>query len=284
MKVFVTGGSGYLGTHICRRLKARRFEVDSLSRREGFDIRKSGNLGFLSRYDAVVHLAAHLDKNPGAADSCFAVNAQGTLNILKKLRRGQIFLFASTKDVYGKHTLRRSRVSEKCPTDFTGQGAYEWSKLIAEKYVQYYAQRLNLRSAILRLSTTYAPLTEGNRGSFINFFARAVRHGIPIILKARGRQVRDLLHVNDLADAMERCLRAEISGEIFNVGGGPDNVTTLAGLVDLLASLIGKDPALQKISEKETGQMRYVTDIRKIERTLNWTPRIKLLKGLKTIL
>ncbi len=284
MRVMVTGGSGYLGTHICRRLKARRFDVDSLSRREGFDILKPGNLGFLNRYDAVIHLAAHLDKSPGAADRCFAVNAQGTLNILKKLHRGQIFLFASTKDVYGKHTLHRSRVNEKCPTDFAGQGAYEWSKLIAEKYVQYYAERLNLRSAILRLSTTYAPLSGGNRGSFINFFARAVRQGTPIILKARGRQVRDLLHVNDLADAMERCLRAEISGDIFNVGGGPDNVTTLAGLVNLLSSLIGKDPVLQRSPDEETGQMRYVTDIRKIERTLNWTPRVNLLKGLKTIL
>ena len=79
-------------------------------------------------------------------------------------------------------------------------------------------------------------------------------------------------------------LRAENSGEIFNVGGGPDNVTTLAGLVNLLSSLIGKDPVLQKSPDEETGQMRYVTDIRKIERTLNWTPRISLLKGLKTIL
>lgn len=284
MKILVTGGSGYLGTHICRRLEARRLEVDSLSRREGCDILKPGRLGFLSRYDAVVHLAALLDKSPGAAHRCFAVNALGTLNVLKKLSKNQEFLFMSTKDVYGSHTLRRNRVNEKCPTGFAGQGAYEWSKLIAEKYVEFYAHRLNLRAAILRLSTAYAPPTPGNRGSFVNFFARAIRSGTPIILKARGRQVRDFLHVDDLADAVERCLHSEISGEIFNIGGGPDNTTTLSGLVDLLSSLIGKDPVVEKSAEKETGQMRYVTDIRKIERALGWTPRVGLMQGLETIL
>jgi CDP-paratose 2-epimerase len=279
MKIIVTGGSGYLGTHIRRRLKA-----DSLSRREGVDIRKPGSLRSLSRYDAVVHLAAHMDKSPKAADRCFAVNAQGTLNILKNLCANQIFVFASTKDVYGSHSLHRRVVNEKCPATFTGQGAYEWSKLIAEKYVEYYAHRLNLRTVILRLSTTYAPLTEGNTGTFINFFAGAIRRGTPIRLKARGRQVRDLLHVEDLADVIERCLHSKVSGEIFNVGGGPDNTTTLAGLVDILSALIGKDPVLEITAEKETGQMRFVSDIRKIGRAFDWTPRISLERGLKTVI
>ena len=279
MRIVVTGGRGYLGTHIRRNLKA-----DSLSRRDGADILKPAALGLLPQYDAVVHLAAHLDKRPQAAERCFAVNAQGTRNVLKSLRPDQVFVFASTKDVYGNHTLRRRTVNEKCPTSFVGQSAYEWSKLIAEKYVQYYAHRLNLRTIILRLSTTYAPLSEGNKGTFINFIAHAIRCGTPIRLKAHGRQVRDLLHVDDLADAVKRCLHSEVSGEIFNIGGGPDNTTTLAGLADILSSLIGKDPVLELSAEKETGQMRYVSDIRKIERALHWIPRISLKRGLKTVL
>lgn len=279
MKIIVTGGSGYLGTHIRRRLKA-----DSLSRRDGVDIRKPGRLGLLAQYDAVVHLAANLDKSPQAADRCFAVNALGTLNILKNLRPHQVFVFASTKDVYGTHSLRRRVVNETCPTSFVGQGAYEWSKLIAEKYVEYYGHRLNLRTAILRLSTTYAPLTEGNTGTFINFFAGAIKNETPIRLKARGRQVRDLLHVDDLAEAIQRFLRSKVSGEIFNIGGGPDNTTTLAGLVDTLSAMIRKGPVLELSSEKETGQMRYVSDIRKICRALNWAPRMNLKRGLKTVI
>jgi CDP-paratose 2-epimerase len=279
MKIIVTGGSGYLGTHVRRCLGA-----DSLSRREGIDIRKPGSLGFLDRYDAVVHMAAHLDKSSEAADLCFAVNALGTLNILKKLRRNQTLVLASTKDVYGNHTLHRRTVSERCPTSFCGQNAYEWSKLIAEKYVEYYSDRLNLRTVILRLSTTYAPLTEGNKGSFVNYFAGAISRGTPIHLKARGRQVRDLLHVEDLARAIRRCLESDVSGEIFNIGGGPGNTITLAGLVDTLSGLIGKKPVLELSSEKEPGQMRYVSDTGKISRILGWRPRIGLKRGLKTVI
>jgi len=279
MKVIVTGGSGYLGTHVRRRLKA-----DSLSRRDGIDIRKSDSLGLLAQYDAVVHMAANLDKRPRAADDCFAVNVQGTLNVLASLRPGQVFLFASTKDIYGDHALHRHLVSEACPTSLTGQSAYEWSKLIAEKYVEYHSQRLNLRTAIFRMSTTYAPPSEGNAGSFVNFFAGAVRNGIPITLKARGRQVRDLLHVDDLSDAIRRFLRSGVSGGIFNIGGGPGNRTTLFELVNTLSAMIGKDPVLELSPEKETGQMRYVSDIRKAHRILGWSPRIGLKQGLKTVI
>jgi CDP-paratose 2-epimerase len=279
MKVIVTGGSGYLGTHVCRRLKA-----DSLSRRNGIDICKPRSLHLLTQYDAVVHMAAHLNKSPGAANRCFAVNTQGTLNVLKSLRPRQVFVFASTKDVYGNHTLRRKTVNETCPTTFAGQSAYEWSKLIAEKYVQYFADRLNLRTAIFRMSTTYAPPSEGNKGSFINFFVEAVKNEIPILLKARGRQVRDLLHVNDLSDAFQRFLASKVSGEIFNIGGGPDNKTTLAELVDILSKMTGKNPVLTLSPEKETGQMRYASDIGKVRRVLQWSPRISLRQGLKTVI
>ena len=279
MKVIVTGGSGYLGTHVRRRLRA-----DSLSRREGMDIRKPAGLGSLAQYDAVVHMAAHLDKSPAAADRCFAVNVQGTLNVLANLRPGQALVFTSTKDVYGNHALRRRLVGESCPTSFAGQSAYEWSKLIAEKYVEYHSRRLNLHTGIFRLSTTYAPLGEGNTGSFVNFFAGAVRNGIPIRLKAGGRQVRDLLHVDDLSDAIRRFLQSGVSGEIFNIGGGPENTITLLELVKTFSAMIGKDPVLELSPEKETGQMRFVSDIEKARRILGWSPRIGLKRGLKTVL
>ena len=111
-----------------------------------------------------------------------------------------------------------------------------------------------------------------------------IKNGTPIKLKARGRQVRDLLHVDDLTNVIERCIQSDVSGEIFNVGGGPDNTITLTGLVDVLAGMIGKKPVLKLSSDKETGQMRYVSDIQKIGSTLGWKPRISIKQGLKTIL
>ena len=96
--------------------------------------------------------------------------------------------------------------------------------------------------------------------------------------------MRDLLHVDDLADAIRCCLERSVSGEIFNIGGGAENTISLAGLVDTLSGLIGKKPVLELNSEKEPGQMRYVSDIRKISRALHWKPKISLTRGLKTVL
>ena len=88
---------------------------------------------------------------------------------LENLRAGQVFIFCSTKDVYGNHIDSYDAVPESCSTAYCGQSAYEWSKLIAEKYVNYYAARAGARAAVLRLSTVYAPATPGNAGGFVSF-------------------------------------------------------------------------------------------------------------------
>src|SRR3982751_4868485 len=98
MKIIVTGGSGYLGTHV-----RRFFSADDFSRRNGFNVLDPNDARRVEEYDVVVHLAAHLDKHPNAADDCFSVNVEGTLNLLRHLRAGSVFIYASTKDVYGAH-------------------------------------------------------------------------------------------------------------------------------------------------------------------------------------
>src|SRR6476619_7047131 len=102
MKTLVTGGSRYLGTHVRR----------------------------VADYDVVIHLAAFLDKDPTAADECFRTNAQGTANVIRQMAPGSVFIYASTKDVYGGHASSYSEVPESCPTDYSGQSALEWSKLL----------------------------------------------------------------------------------------------------------------------------------------------------------
>src|SRR5881227_4139817 len=125
LRVLVTGGSGYLGTHV-----RRFFNAEDLSRRTHLDILSPLDAARVGAYDAVIHLAAHLSKDPGETEAIFRTNVEGTVNLLREMSPNSIFIFASTKDVYGAHADDFTEVPEACSTDFASQGALEWSKLI----------------------------------------------------------------------------------------------------------------------------------------------------------
>ena len=111
MKVLVTGGSGYLGTHV-----RKFFSAEDFSRRSGFDILDSQAVERVADYDAVIHLAAHFDKSPDGAFECFRTNAEGTANVIRNMKPGSVFVYASTKDVYGSHA---SDTEDGCETTRT---------------------------------------------------------------------------------------------------------------------------------------------------------------------
>lgn len=181
MKIIVTGGSGYLGTHL-----RRFFSADDFSRRSHLDILNPNDAALISDYDVVIHLAAHLDKDPAAADVCFRTNAEGTLGLLRHVRPSAVFIYASTKDVYGAHADHYSEVPETCSTDYRGQSALEWSKLVGERYVDFYAQARGFRACIFRLSTVYARPSDGNESGVITHYVESVKRGWPIRLPLDG--------------------------------------------------------------------------------------------------
>ncbi|MBL8150155.1 MAG: NAD-dependent epimerase/dehydratase family protein [Blastocatellia bacterium] len=278
--VVVTGGSGYLGSHV-----KSYFEAADLSRRSGFDIISNiEDVKKIADFDVVIHMAALVDKRPEAANRTFEVNVNGTLNLLQSLREGQIFIFCSTKDVYGNNVDKYNTVPETCSTEYIGQGAYEWSKLIAEKYVQFYCNKAKVRHAIFRLSTIYAKASPENRGGFVSFFADSIINGKPLHLKMLGKQRRDLLHVTDLASAFESFIDSHIDAGLYNIGGGEANSITLYELTRLLGRLSRQKPNLTLSEEAVKEQIHYVTDLAKIERELGWTPKITIEEGLRRIL
>lgn len=252
-----------------------------MSRRSGLDILNLEDASGARDYDLVIHLAALLDKDPAAADSVFLTNVEGTVNVLKNVRKDAAFIFASTKDVYGRFADNYAEVPETCQTLYSGQSALEWSKLIAERYVEYYAHQNRFRACIFRMSTVYAPLTEGNTPNFVGYYADAINKGERMRLPGGGRPRRDLLHVNDLAGACSAFFDSAIRHGTYNLGGGRENALTLTDLVAKMKEASG----LQAIVDKQNPlddpvPMNYVTDLSMIDRELGWRPQTDLDNGL----
>src|SRR3982750_460697 len=116
MRILVTGGSGYLGTYV-----RQFFSVYDFSRRSNLDVRDEEATEKVAEYDAVIHLAAHFDKSPQGARECFHTNANGTANIIRHMRPGSVFIYASTKDVYGGNASETKEVDESTSTEYCGQ-------------------------------------------------------------------------------------------------------------------------------------------------------------------
>jgi len=279
MKTLVTGASGYLGTHV-----RKYFDADGLSRRSGHDILNVEDASIAEDYDLVIHLAACLDKDPESAEEVFLTNVEGTINLLKNMKPGATFVFASTKDVYGRFADNYPLVTEDCQTIYAGQSALEWSKLIAERYVEYYANAREFRSCIFRLSTVYAPPTEGNTPNFVGNFADAINKGERIRLPGSGKPRRDIMHVDDLSSACNAFADSVIRHGIYNLGGGNANAFSLRDLVAKLEEVSG----LQAVIDEENPlpdpvPYNYVTSLERITHELDWELSVDITDGPRSL-
>ena len=268
-----------MGTHV-----KDYFGADDFSRRSNLDLLNLQDAQIVQDYDVVIHLAAHLDKSPDAAEEVFLTNVEGTINLLRSMREDSVFIFASTKDVYGRFADNYREVPESCPTLYNGQSALEWSKLIAERYVEFHAHQNRFRACIFRLSTVYAPNSAGNTPNFVTHYADALNFGEPLRLPGNGKPVRDLLHVEDFARACEAFVDSVIRHGLYNLGGGRENALTLRELIAKMEEISGLQAV---ISEDETipapAPLNYVSDLTLITRELDWKPRISLEDGIKTL-
>ena len=279
MKVLVTGGSGFLGTHI-----REYFGADDFSRRANRDVLNLQDVQMVQDYDVVIHLAAELDKSPENSESVFLTNVEGTVNLLRSMRENSVFIFASTKDVYGRFADNYAECPESCPVVYSGQAPLEWSKYITEKYCEYYAYQNDFRSCIFRLSTVYARGSEGNAPNFVTHYADAINFGETLRLPGGGSPRRDLLHVKDFAKACEAFVDSALRHGTYNLGGGARNALSLRDLVKKLEEVSG----LQAVIDEENPlpapvPVNYVSDLSLITQELDWKPEISLDEGLKTL-
>jgi len=232
----------------------------------------------------VIHLAAHLSKDPADADQCFRTNVEGTINLLREMAPQSVFIFASTKDVYGSHADDFDEVPETCRTDYANQSALEWSKLIAERYVEYYAAQRDFRSCIFRLSTVYARPSEGNENGVVTHYVESVKRGWPIRLALDGKPVRDILHVDDFSRACRAFIDSSIIHGVYNLGGGRENAVSLREIIDRVEKMIQCDPVIdESVSIPAPVPLNYVSDLSRIKQELNWAPSISVDEGLRDL-
>ena len=281
MRILVTGGSGYLGTFV-----RQFFEADDFSRRSGLDILDEEAVKQVADYDAVIHLAAHFDKDHSAAQECYRTNAQGTANVIRNMRPGSAFVYASTKDVYGSNADGFDYVDEATSTDYRGQSAFEWSKLIGEKYVEYYSRKQEIRACIFRLSTIFARPSEGNAPGIITHYVESIKHRRPIRLPAGVDPVRDILDVDDFARACREFIYSKkVEFGLYNLGGGRLNEVSMRDLIQRVGGLIEIEPIIHDDPALPAPvPLRYVSDITRVGDELGWRPHIGIEAGLRTIL
>lgn len=258
MKTCVIGGNGYLGHHV-----TKYFNADSLSRKTGFDVTTPNLKERLNKYDVVIHMGALVDKSEKQPEEVFRVNADGTRNIVKYLNPNQIFIFTSTKEV---HT----------PSD-----SYGLSKLIGEEYIKYFSKHIGFRSGIFRLSSTYAPPTNGS--SFVNYFVRTIKEEGDLSLLMKGKQMRDFLYVDDLSRAFEAFINSNVKSQTYEIGGGRKNSATILGLVKIIEEITGKKAKINFSDKQVIGQLNYITDLQDIKSELDWKPKIGIKEGIKKI-
>ncbi|MGE8942426.1 GDP-mannose 4,6-dehydratase [Leptospira interrogans] len=252
------------------------------------------------RYDAVIHLAAQVAVTTSVVDPRldFAVNALGTFNILDALRqysKDTVLVFASTNKVYGKiagadselqgnryaYTDRPHGISESEPLDFLSP--YGCSKGAADQYVLDFARIYGIPATSFRQSCIYGTRQFGVEDQgWVAWFAIASLLGRDITIFGDGKQVRDVLHVEDLLRAYDSAIRApeKIAGQAFNIGGGPKHIMSLIDLIGILEKKLGRKIPLKWSDWRPGDQRVYVSDIRKLEDTLGWKPEISVDKGV----
>jgi UDP-glucose 4-epimerase len=296
MKILVTGGAGFIGSHFVDRFIAEGHSVwvlDNLRSGSKANVNPSAEFILMDlkdeamdaevakiRPEAIFHLAAQIDVRVSCADPIFDAteNIMATLRLIEAgLKNGmQFFGFASSGGaIYGEASGPQSESHPEVPMN-----PYGVAKLAIDKYLHSYLVQRGLKSAALRFSNVYGPrqATKGE-GGVVAVFAKLMRDGKPPKINGDGLQTRDFVYAPDLAEAANIVLKQGATG-IFNLGTGVE--TTVLDLANKLCIEANMDISCIQHGQAIPGeQRRSVLDPSKAAKVLNWSPRTSLADGLK---
>lgn len=269
------------------------------------DVRDSAAIQTAARNaNRILHLAAQVAVTTSVTDprNDFEVNAQGTFNTLEAARLSGNkpgFLYSSTNKVYGgmdnvRVVEKETRydyadlpegASEEQLLDF--HSPYGCSKGCGDQYVRDYARIYELPTVVFRQSCIYGKRQFGVEDQgWVAWFVIAALTGRPISIYGDGKQVRDILFVEDLCDAYDAAFQRlpQVGGEVFNIGGGRKNTISIwMEFKPILEKLLGKKIETTQNDWRPGDQPVFISDIRKANQLLNWTPMVGAEEGISRL-
>lgn len=287
--------------HWLRKTHGRRIQIEVGDVQDSHLLRTA-----VARASQVFHFAAQVAVTTSLTNAVndFEINARGTLNLLEAIRAMDDpppLVFTSTNKVYGGLSdvtlrvqnnryepedpdLRANGISERRPLDF--HSPYGCSKGAADQYVLDYARTFGIPAVVFRMSCIYGLHQFGteDQGWVAHFLIRALQNQ-PITLYGDGMQVRDILFVDDLVNAflLAQQNMPVLSGQAFNLGGGPQNAISLLELLDLLQTLHGARPDVRFGAWRPGDQRYYVTDTARFRTATGWTPAVAAHEGIRRL-
>jgi CDP-paratose 2-epimerase len=271
------------------------------------DVREADAMAAVIRENSdaslVLHLASQVAVTSSIADPRldFEVNALGTFNLLEAARLAGLrapIIYASTNKVYGQladlslgdsnghcdFIGLRHGISEERRLDF--HSPYGCSKGAADQYARDYHRIFGLNTVVMRQSCIYGPRQFGREDQgWLAWLMIAAQNRQPITIYGDGRQVRDILQVDDLLDAFEAAARniAIAAGAVYNIGGGPANAVSLLGVLDFIEEHTGVRVPYRFAAPRPGDQRVYISDIRRAGCQFGWSPRIGWRRGLSAL-
>jgi UDP-glucuronate 4-epimerase len=306
MNFLVTGGAGFIGSHVCERLlrdghsvwafddlnnfydpqfKQRNLrEIQSLAKPFEFvhgDITDAATLAEIFsavKFDQVIHLAARAGVRPSLEQPALyqRVNVEGTVNVLEAARKSGVkkIIIASSSSVYG--TNSKVPFSESDPI-FSAISPYAASKLAGESLGHVYHHIYKMDVAMLRFFTVYGPRQRPDLA--IYKFAKLISAGKPIPVFGDGGTARDYTFVSDTLDGIIACTQREFGFEIFNLG--ESQTVKLSRLIELLENALGKKAAIDRQPMQPGDVPITFADISKAREKLGYDPQVKIEAGIK---
>ncbi len=326
MKVFITGGAGFIGFHLADFYLKRGHQIvvfDNFSRKgtaenvallkerhkkatiikgdiQDFSCLKKSIKGS----DAVFHLAAQVAVTTSVLDprEDFEINALGSFNVLEAARQNapdSILIYSSTNKVYGgmedlkieklkdryRYKNLKNGIPEERFLDF--HSPYGCSKGAADQYFRDYFRIYKLKTVVFRQSCIYGTHQFGIEDQgWVAWFAIAAALGKKITIYGDGKQVRDVLFIDDLTEAFDKAVKKIkiAQGQVYNIGGGSKHTLSLLELLDFLKIKLKKKIKYSFDDWRPGDQPVYISDITKAKKDLKWRPKTSYKKGVSQLL